>query len=406
MMVVGLLILLILLIAGGFILIQQIYSNIQNSGFATEILISLLVSFVIAVVITQKNGSLLIGIASWIFVSALLFIVIYFAQSLHTYVTYTRPRNTTPDTILLAGKVVDPLTSTWSNNRLILVFEQGKEVGRTTSIRGEFPESKLGVIDGLFAVEIPNPYRFTLTDFEANHVPFHFQLTKRSNGVLQNYNAIYYWFPFFVEGESKSINLPSKNVEYVIKILEGDISQLPDEILANKTEFRNGLIIIAKEQSPPSDLGIDGEFAIQNIRSNLEIEKVEINKVTVPLDNCKSDQELKAPYVRSQTFVHKYYEEKILSGGVQVSIPVFTWLKIVSELQSKYGFEDNQVSETKFAYYLTAAPRTYQYYVITWTEIWEKGVAYVVKNNQSLDVPFRVKTNVIYQVESETRPCP
>jgi hypothetical protein len=287
-----------------------------------------------------------------------------------------------------------------------LVFEQGKEVGRTTSIRGEFPENKLGVIDGLFVVEIPNSYKFTLTDFEANRVQFQFQPTRRSNDVLQGHNVIYYWFPSFVEGESKSITLYTKNVGYVIKVLKGNISELPDEILANKTESRNGLIIVIKEQSPPSDLNVDGEFAIQNIRSNIGIEKIEINKVTVPLDNCKSDQELKAPYARSQTFIHKYYEEKILSGGVQISLPVFTWLKIVSELQSKYGFEDNQVSETKFAYYLTAAPHTYQYYVITWTEIWEKGIAYVVKNNQSLEAPFRVKTNVIYQIESETHPCP
>jgi hypothetical protein len=314
-------------------------------------------------------------------------------------------KNRTVDKIMFAGQVVNSSIGDW-NNRLVLVYERNKEVGRDFTHLGEFSENDLGMIDGLFVIEIPNPYQFSLANFEENKVPFDFHLIKRSAGFLKSYSAIFHWFPRFQEGAWEVVSLPSKDLYYVVKVLEGNIKTLPSEILNGKTEFKNGPIFVVEETPVPDNLGVEGEYLIQEIRSNVGTEPNVISNFTVPLNNCGSDQELRNPYSYTQTFVHKYYEEKVITGGIQISLPIATWLKLVAELQAKYGFEDNQINETNLSIEMFAAPHTYQYYVITWTEIWEKGIAYIIKDSQPMEVPFRVKTRVEYKVESKTLPCP
>ena len=151
---------------------------------------------------------------------------------------------------------------------------------------------------------------------------------------------------------------------------------------------------------------MEGEYSIQEIRSNVGTESNVLNDITVALNNCDSDQELRNPYSYTQTFVHKYYAEKVFTGGIQISLPIATWRKLVAELQTKYGFEDNDIRETNLNIEMFAAPHTFQYYVVTWTEIWEKGIAYIIKAGQPQDLSFTVKTKVELKVESQTLQCP
>jgi hypothetical protein len=312
------------------------------------------------------------------------------------------------DTIMFTGKTVNPVSGEWNNNRLVLVFEREKEVGRTITYQGEFPESDLGIIDGLFVVEIPNTYKFTVADFRANQVPFDFYITSRSDGFMSNRKIIYHWFPEFPEGSLTHINMESKNLDYTIYILNGDVSTLPPEIMGGTTEFRLGQLFVISPETLPSGVNppVDGEYYLQDVVYNTSIDQVTLNKITIPLDNCKSEIELQTPYSYSQTYIHKYTQEDTIGGGLNVSIPKLEWAKIVFELQSKYGFEDSQVDSNTITYDLRAAPHSYQFYTVTWTEIWENGVANVVKDNQLVTVPFRVKTNLVYDVASETRACP
>lgn len=337
-------------------------------------------------------------------VSFLLSIVLFLFLSyflVNTFWSFYTGPSVVADRLIFAGKIVNPRTARWNNNRLVLVYEREIEIGRAVSYRGEFPESNLGIIDGLFVVEIPNVYRFTYNDFKANKVPFQNDIVKRDK-----YTGIYHWFPEFKEGSWEVIMMRSKNLYYVIKVLDGPIETLPPEILSGKTRFDGQRIVVLPTQEVPANLSVEGDYIVQQVRPKVGLESVVVNNMTVPLNNCKSDQELVTPYSYTHTYLHKYTEEQGISGGLQVTLPILTWLKIVSELQTKYGFEDNEIAETKLIYNFSAAPRTYQYYAITWTEVWEKGIAYVVQDSRSLEVPFRVKTNVEYKITAETRPCP
>ncbi len=309
---------------------------------------------------------------------------------------------------MLAGKTINSTTSEWNNNRLVLVFEKEKEIGRTTTFRGEFAENELGIIDGLFVVEIPNTYRFTIKNFEENQVPLDFHMTDRPDGFLKNRKIIYHWYPEFIEGNWTGIFMKSKNMYYIIYVLSGDISTLPPEIVGGKTEFKKGVLVVVPPEVVPAevDQAIEGEYLFQDIVYKTSVENVVLEKITIPIDNCKSDIAIKTPYSYSRTYIHKYIQEDTVGGGLNISIPKIEWAKIVFELKSKYGFEDEQVNTSTITYDLAANPYSYQFYTITGTEIWENGLANVVKDNQPISVPFRVKTNLIYQISSETRQCP
>lgn len=319
-----------------------------------------------------------------------------------------------PLTILFSGQIVAPTTKDWLNDRLVLLYERENEIGRAVTARGEFRESKLGVVDGMFIIEIPNSYKFKAEDLKANNVKFDFGESIRETEPVSFipipglYNVLYSWFGEIVEGETASLKIDSKKLEYTILVLSGDVSTLPSEIMAGKTEYRGGKLVVVATGSSPllATDGVNVGYALEDVVYKTSVDEVVINKITEPLDNCKSDTELETTYTYAQTFVHKYLTEKSVGGNVEISIPAVEWAKIVLELQSKYGFEDNQIDSSTFTQPMKAAPHTYQFYTITWTEIWENGVVNVVKNGQLEQVPFKVKTNLVHSVVSETRACP
>jgi hypothetical protein len=80
-------------------------------------------------------------------------------------------------------------------------------------------------------------------------------------------------------------------------------------------------------------------------------------------------------------------------------------VSLVAELQAKYGFEQGQIDTRQISYHMEALPGTNQVYVITWQEVWDSGVAQVNAGNDNITIPFRVKTNLVYQVDSTRLDC-
>jgi len=306
--------------------------------------------------------------------------------------------------LVLAGKVVNSQTGEWPNNRLVLVFLNGKEIARSTTAMGSFSRSRQGIHDGLFVVQIDNAYRLARDSFLKGEdgKPF-FQ--------RPGLGDLYHWFPEFEEGGLVVIPVPSKNLTYAVKVLTGDVASLPQAILTpGSAQLRgtNNIVISLADaspaQMPPAGSAIDTRVSVQGTSYEKSTQTIETNKVTVPINNCGGSAPVVQQFVQSQTFIHEYRMEAGAGAGVSVSLPV-GWAKLVFELQAKYGFEQGQIDTRTVGTTLEAAPGTNQVYVVTWKEVWEAGTANVLVGNDSLVIPFRVRTNLIYSIDSNKLGC-
>ncbi|GAB1472078.1 hypothetical protein MASR2M66_29560 [Chloroflexota bacterium] len=298
--------------------------------------------------------------------------------------------------IVFAGKITDSQKNNWLNNRLVIVYLQGQEVARDISSTGDFPVTGEGVVDGLFVIEIPNTYKFRIWQAFDNSTPLDFA---RFYGLSK-------WFGEIPEGGETSLSIPNKNITYKIKVFSGDVSSLPSEILLpNSTQLlEDGQVIVAL----PDSVKVNGDQAnsnfVQSIHYATKIEQIQVNKLTVPINNCAGSVEVSQKYTQTQTFVHQYTGEVGFNIGVE--IPFTAWAKLTPEFTAKYGFENGQVDTRAVEYNMAAAPGTNVMYIVTWSEVWESGAANVLNGNDTIVVPFRVKTNLIYDIASEPRTCP
>src|SRR5690349_3525965 len=103
------------------------------------------------IVITRKpNGNKNLRILSFIGGILLVLLLAIIANEIYNH--------SNPKSVIFAGKIVNDKTGEWSNNRLVLVYLKGKEIGRDTSKTSEFI-TDLGMLDGVFVVPITNTYK-------------------------------------------------------------------------------------------------------------------------------------------------------------------------------------------------------------------------------------------------------
>ncbi len=287
----------------------------------------------------------------------------------------------------------------------MVVYLKGKEIGRGVTALGEFPESNAGIHDGLFVVEVDNPYGLSLVAINANeNAGPNFSLASRRGFLgFETYRILYHFFDSVEEGGLITISVKAKNIEYAVKVFNGELASLPSEIQSpGSTALKNGKILaVLPEGENQGEFG--GNARIQGVSYNTRTDTVEVNKITVPINNCGGSAPISQKYTQSQTFVQQYTVEAGVKIGVD--IPVASWLRLLPELQAKYGFEQGQISTQTAEYNMAAEPRTNQVYVVTWKEVWESGTAEVTAGADMVLVPFKVKTNLIYQVDSQALQC-
>ncbi|MFL5627374.1 MAG: hypothetical protein ACJ788_17500 [Ktedonobacteraceae bacterium] len=306
--------------------------------------------------------------------------------------------------IVFAGKIVNSTTREWPNNRLVLVFLKGKEVGRAVTTVGAFSESNRGTHDGLFIIRVRNIYRLKPDDFtSADNQSFPFQ-RDRAGRFSRDY--IYQWFDELEEGNRISILIPSKNAQYSILSIPGDVSALPPEIMrAGSAELKADNQIVVSMPAPESTPGASStDLRVQGVTYNQKTETIETNKLTIPINNCGGSSKITRDQMYTQSFLHTYSVEADAGVGAELSLPG-GWTTLLLDLQTKYGFQQNQFEAKTESYHMEAEPGTNQVYVITWQEVWESGTAQVVKGSDVITIPFRVKTNLISSVDSSRMDC-
>jgi hypothetical protein len=305
---------------------------------------------------------------------------------------------------IISGKVVNSTTGEWTNDRLVLLFLHNKEVSRATTSIGQSPFSQEGTHDGLFTLYADNPYGIKMDELGGDKTLFSWQETTWGDGTPIG-NA-YAYLDNFEEGSSYEIPVPAKNVSYIVKVIGGNINNLPPSLLvAGSAILRdNGAIVVTLPNTPENQTpGTENLNAmVQGIDYNTSSQTIDVNKFTVPIDNCAGSVRVSQKYTQSQTFIHEYHQET--SAGVSVEIPLF-FIKIVPEIQTRYGYENGQIETKTVEYDMAAEPQTKVTYIVTWQEVWESGVAEITSGTDLIEVPFKAKTNLIYKIESEPATC-
>ena len=183
-------------------------------------------------------------------------------------------------------------------------------------------------------------------------------------------------------------------------VLAGDVSQLPAEVQkpgsvalleGNRLVAVDPNIPASTPQPSPSDTRFD-----QVVEKNNEF-----SPIIFPINNCGGTAEVKQEV--TQTYIHEIVDESILKLGVE--IPVLDWLKIVAEIERRYGISDKQI--TTYSTMLTVpAGQNIQYTVIR-KQTWESGRAIVVSNGVEISAPYTILKSETFEVEnSEQKPCP
>lgn len=299
-----------------------------------------------------------------------------------------------PKYMVFTGKVVNSSTGEWPNNRLVLVFVNGVEVGRTFSKTGEFPLSGQGVHDGLFEITLNNTYLLPPDSF----------MTVPSKYLVFTDNYMYHWFGDVDEGKTIEIGVPSKNVKYVIKVLIGDTSTLPAEVLnASSTRLTpdNRIIAISPTNQSAPNTG-NSDLAVGAIHPNPQPEVIEANSVQIPFNNCGGSENSTFTRTVSQSFIYKYQLETTASVSADLGLPA-NLPKIILQLQGRYGFEQNQIGEVSETVSLGAAPGTNQVYTIVWKEVWETGTMEIMHGTSRSLIPYKIKKNLISGIEDSKK---
>ncbi|MCB0103469.1 MAG: hypothetical protein H6635_14915 [Anaerolineales bacterium] len=297
--------------------------------------------------------------------------------------------------INFSGKVVNSQTGEWPNDRLVIVFLKNEEVGRDTTKTGDtIPE---GVVDGSFSISIPNTYQITVDQLNESSVIFE----------TDQYGNHKTWFPSFEEGSSQIIAIPSKNIEYVVKVIPGDISTLPPELLqpgSASLQPDGSIVVKAQDLNSGTTVPQNSDVQIGDIRI-LGSESNELSTMTIPItiNNCGGSSKVTQKYTRSQSFIYEFSTGLNMKAGVDISLPV--WFGVVAELQTQYNFKQGQVDTRTLDTELAAEPNTNVKYTITWQELWDYGEADTFDGLKNEVVPFRVKKELSYNIQSENLGC-
>lgn len=316
----------------------------------------------------------------------------------------------TPDfvgsTLIFTGKLVDSKTGVWPNDRLVVLYLKGDEIGRTISSIGENPVPELnkeGLTDGYFQIEIPNTYEIASNQFDFRYVTEEPHYWIKEGNWFDDTDFMNTWLGSIEVGELYEIPVASKNLSYHMKIFTSDITNLPPEIMEeNSTRLSNtGQVVL---NLTGTDQASGERILIQGITFEDKQDIVEIEKNTILINNCGGNSPVTQEYSSAEIFYNEYKTETMVGADIDIPTPI-GWPKILVELEAKYGFEQGQINSQEVSYSMEAQSKTRVTYIITWSEVWESGIALVETDDGSLEVPFRVRTNIIYDIDSESFDC-
>ena len=339
---------------------------------------------------------------------------------------------TTNSQIVIAGKVVNPNTGEWTNNRLVVVFLKSKEITRAITSTMEYAASKvtkfidpnekvdvvncsmngtscglhtiavrldgdLGISDGIFVLHISNTYELNLENLgmPVDETPF---VQIAEDDGQDRFGA---WIDPFNEGDSREFYIPSKNIRYVVMVLPGDASQLPVEIQQPGSIALlegNRLVAVDPNIAEPTPASIpDNKKA--SFAQTVEEVKEQLPEI-YSYNNCSGSVD-----ITHQITYTSIQEITDTSGGkFGVELPVTTWLRFVADVEKQYSIKNQEIKTTSVT--LVVPPGEYIEFSVIKQQTWVSGIAILSDNGVDITEPYQFLKNekIVYQQQKLT--CP
>lgn len=271
------------------------------------------------------------------------------------------------------------------NDRLIILYLNGKEVGRDITHTSKYYTDDVPN-DGLFQIEVPNEYELSEKEIAER---------KYNTGIISTWKRIFkgHWgavtfidagTPY--EGITKEFIFPNRNnLKYSVKVMYSDFGALPREI--RECEYT----ILSENGDISCPFGSNGPDSTNLSLAN--IEDIKLKDVEIPLDNCGGNSQINQRYFESEKYTHEFN----FSAGIDAGI--------FRRIQARLGITDKQESEQTIESNFIAKARNKVIYTITWYEVWQHGSITYKTERGVKAIPFKVKAKLRYEIKSKNVSC-
>lgn len=311
------------------------------------------------------------------------------------------PLTDAKDRLEFVGRVQD-IVGKPKNNRLVIVYLNEKEIGRSKTQLGKYKEIEDVPNDGLFFVNVPNSYELSEKDLDPTGYSYGSKGRISSATSFKLGSITYLNFETIVEGQDKVMWVHARdNVKYTVKVLPEEFETLPLDIQngSNPTVLtQSGKVVVVTNEGLP-------KTEVQDVVFKGNTEEVKLKEVDFPLNNCGGNSEIKQRYNKSESYLHETSFN--IDGNARGRFPAL-WLlgiDLTTYFEAKYGFTEKEFSAETIEYEFTAKPRTNINYKIIWYEVWEHGEAKVNSEDGIVSVPFKVKTRLKYEIKTDRKSC-
>ena len=151
-----------------------------------------------------------------------------------------------PSELVFAGQI-ESVDDEWQNGYVVVLFEDGEEVKRTTSRLLDSSFSGDGPMDGVFELRIPNKYALNLAHefYHPNRTPVSMQLIPGLVGT----RSIGTWFDNLHPGDLTVVSIPEKQVDYALVVLKYTEASLPESHQTGRLSLDGGILVTNKEDA-------------------------------------------------------------------------------------------------------------------------------------------------------------
>lgn len=302
------------------------------------------------------------------------------------------------DRIEFVGRVTDS-GGRPRNDRLVLVFKNGEEVGRSTSALGKYDKIEKVPNDGLFKIAFDNEYE--ITEVELKDIFYSFGSTSRT-GSGSIYNRTWIYFGQILEGRQKELKVTSRNnVTYTIKVIAGNFNSLPEDLRNDENSTmmdKDGSVVVVGPDGAP-------HLEPESVDFTGKIEEIKLRDILFPVDNCGGNSLISNSYSDVQSFVHETSFDIGFDAKAKYPSLSLAGINLTTQLKSRFGFSHREVSETIINTQFAAAPGSNVMHKLVWYEVWEHGTAVVRTDGGLVSLPFKVKTRLVYKLEAVKEKC-
>lgn len=192
-----------------------------------------------------------------------------------------------------------------------------------------------------------------------------------------------------------------KNLTYSIYVVPGESKYLPKDLLdENNTTILTEdeeVLVVSRDKGVPVN--------IQDVVFNEKEEEVKVKDIEFPFDNCNGARDVNQRYFKTESFLHETKYDQEVTAKLRLPIAWLAGIDISTQLKSKYGFYQREMGQETIEYFFKVPKRKNVTYRITWFEIWKSGKAKVMTEEGIIEIPFKVKTRMRYDVSSKNRGC-